>query len=261
MVFEATYLVAVLTAGHMSLCCGQNSAQMSKVLRPSNKSNGMFICFLMAVETTGSECGLVHPPYAKPLLVSSSGPPGACMTPSRETNSSTLTFLMTDLLRVLSDFCLIYGCPRFSMSQVMPLGSRDADPARGTPTPAVRPESTKVLSLPLSCFRWVLRQLNGRTSTGARQATAASRPHASASSRLAASSTQKPPMCSFVSRYGPSVTSTLPSGCARSDFALLAAERPPTKTTTPAAAISLLSTSISRAVASVSADGSKSSGW
>src|SRR5580700_10010775 len=94
MVFEATYLVAVLTAGQMSLFCGQYGAQMSKVLRPINKSNGMFICFLMAVERTGSECGLIHPPYAKPPLVSSSGPPGACMTPSRETNSSTLTFLM-----------------------------------------------------------------------------------------------------------------------------------------------------------------------
>src|SRR5580704_11993727 len=105
MVFEATYLVAVLTAGHMSLCCGQNGAQMPKVFRRINKSNGMFICFLMAVETTGSECGLIHPPYAKPPLVSS-GPPGACMTPSRETNSSTLTLLMTELLRVLSDFVL-----------------------------------------------------------------------------------------------------------------------------------------------------------
>src|ERR1700692_827758 len=113
MVFEATYLVAVLTAGQMSLCCGQNCAHMSKVLRPSNKSNGMFICFLMAVEETGSECGLIHPPCAKPPLVSSSGPPGACMTPSREINSSTLTFLMTESFRVLSDFVLIYGLATF----------------------------------------------------------------------------------------------------------------------------------------------------
>src|SRR5258708_38427481 len=104
MVFEATYFVAVLTAGHMSLCCGQNRAQMSKVLRPSSKSNGRIIGFLIAVETTGSECGLVHPPYAKPPLVSSSGPPGPCMTPSRQTNSSTLTFLLIQLLLVLSDF-------------------------------------------------------------------------------------------------------------------------------------------------------------
>src|SRR5208282_3058644 len=112
MVFEATYLVARLTTGHMSLCCGQNRAQMSKVLRPSNKSNGMFICFFVAAEETGSECGHVHPPYAKPPLVSSSGPPPACMTPSRETNSSTLTFLMTEFLRVLSDFA---GCQTFTM--------------------------------------------------------------------------------------------------------------------------------------------------
>jgi hypothetical protein len=75
-----------------------------KGLRPINKSNGMFICFLTAVEETGSEYGLVHPPCAKPPLVSSLGPPGAWMTPSRETNSSTFTFLMTEFLRVLSDF-------------------------------------------------------------------------------------------------------------------------------------------------------------
>src|SRR5262245_38512200 len=104
MVFDATYLVAVLTAGQMSLCCGQYGAQMSKVFRPINKSNGMFICFLIAVERTGSECGVICRPYAKPLLVASSGPHGACMTPSSETNSSTLTFLMTEFLRVLSDF-------------------------------------------------------------------------------------------------------------------------------------------------------------
>src|SRR5215467_15136448 len=108
MVFEATYLVAVLTAGQMSLCCGQNCAQMSKVFRPSNKSNGIFICFVMAVELTVSECGLIHPPHSKPPLVSSSGPPGACMTPSRETNSSTLTFLMAGFLR-LSDFAGVLG--------------------------------------------------------------------------------------------------------------------------------------------------------
>src|ERR1700722_12383379 len=104
MVFEATYLVAVLTSGQKSPCSGQYGAQMSKVLRPSNKSNGRFICFFMAAELTGSECGLVHPPYAKPPLVSSSGPPGPCMTPSRETNSRTLIFLMTEFLRVPSDF-------------------------------------------------------------------------------------------------------------------------------------------------------------
>src|SRR5580704_2378754 len=97
---------------------------------------------------------------------------------------------------------------------------------------------------------------NSRTSTDARQATAALRPHATASSMLAASSIQKPPMCSFVSRYGPSVTTTFPPGCLRSDFAWGADCRPPAKNLAPAASISSLSTSISRTIASSSAVGS-----
>ena len=90
MVFEAAYLVAVLTAGHMSLCCGQNVAQSSKVPRPSDKSNGIFISFCTAAEQTASECALIQ---AGGPLVSSSGSPGAGMTPSREINSATMIFL------------------------------------------------------------------------------------------------------------------------------------------------------------------------
>jgi hypothetical protein len=56
--------------------------------------------------------------------------------------------------------------------------------------------------------------------------------------------------------YGPSVTSTLPSGCARNDLALLAEERPPTNFPTPAATIPSLSASISQSIASSSTDGS-----
>src|SRR5216683_926704 len=93
MVLEATYLVAGLTPGQMSAWCGQYDAQMSKVVRPNNRSNGMFICLFMTVPTTSSEYGACHPPYAKPPLVSSSGPPGDCMTPSRETKLSTITAL------------------------------------------------------------------------------------------------------------------------------------------------------------------------
>src|SRR5580658_4479432 len=105
------------------------------------------------------------------------------------------------------------------------------------------------------------RQRNGRTSTGARQATTALRPHARASSRFAAFSIQKPPTCSLVSRYGPSVISTLPSGCARRDFASLAGLRPPAKTSlTPEASISFVSASISLSISLSWADGSKLSG-
>src|SRR3989454_6913154 len=38
--------------------------------------------------------GIVQPPYANPPSRSSSLPPGACMTPSRVTNSETMSFLM-----------------------------------------------------------------------------------------------------------------------------------------------------------------------
>src|SRR5512138_179705 len=96
LVFEATYLVAVLTPVHSSACCGQNGSQMSKVVRPNNRSNGRFICLLRTVPPISSEYGLIHPPYAKPLLGSSSGPPGAWITPSREICSSTIIFLMTE---------------------------------------------------------------------------------------------------------------------------------------------------------------------
>src|SRR5258706_9211989 len=104
MVFEATYLVAGLTPGHMSACCDQNGAQISNVLRPNNRSNGKFICLFMTVPRTSSEYGACHPPYAKPPLVSSCGPPPACMTPSRVTKSIAITFLMTALLQHLATF-------------------------------------------------------------------------------------------------------------------------------------------------------------
>src|SRR5512141_821984 len=106
MVLEATYLVAVLTPGHASACCGQYGAQISKVLRPNNRSNGRFICLLRAVPRISSEYGAIHPPCANPPLVSSSGPPGACMTPSMEICSSTITFLMTEFRQQL-DYDLV----------------------------------------------------------------------------------------------------------------------------------------------------------
>src|ERR1041384_3562257 len=77
---------------------------MSKVLRPKSRSKGMLICFCTAAPRMSSSYGAAHPPYAKPSLLSSSGPPGPCMTPSREMCSSTMIFLMTEFLRVLTDF-------------------------------------------------------------------------------------------------------------------------------------------------------------
>src|SRR5215475_13043455 len=97
-VFEATYLVAVLTLGQMSPCCGQNAAQISEVLRPNNRSIGISNIFFTAAPMVSSSNDAAHPPYAKPSLRSSSGPPPACMTPSRVMCSSTVIFLMTEFL-------------------------------------------------------------------------------------------------------------------------------------------------------------------
>ena len=62
-------------------------------------------------------------------------------------------------------------------------------------------------------------------------------------------------MCSLVSVYGPSVTTTFPSGCFRSVFALAAGEIPQANFLTPAAIISRLSAWISSIIASVTVDG------
>jgi hypothetical protein len=61
---------------------------------------------------------------------------------------------------------------------------------------------------------------------------------------------------SLVSVYGPSVTSTVPSGCFRTVFALPAGEIPQANFLTPAAINSRLSAWISSIIASVSTDGS-----
>src|SRR5690606_37468308 len=69
---------------------------MSYVHRPSSRSLG-FRCFDMnapAALSASAKYGAVQPPKAKFDLVSSSGLPGACMTPSRVRNSWTMTLLM-----------------------------------------------------------------------------------------------------------------------------------------------------------------------
>src|SRR5258707_15563825 len=73
----------------------------------------------MTVPITSSEYGACHPPYLKPPLVSSSGPPPACMTPSRVMNSSTITFLIPPFLQHLATFGADHVCssafPFFSL--------------------------------------------------------------------------------------------------------------------------------------------------
>src|SRR5579862_989669 len=101
---------------------------------------------------------------------------------------------------------------------------------------------------------------SSRTSPTASQEMAPLRAHASASSILAHSKIQNPPMCSLVSVYGPSVTRTLPSGFLRSVFALPGGAMPQANFLMPAAISSRLTAWISSTIASVTVDGSKLSG-
>src|SRR5581483_9644600 len=123
-----------------------------------------------------------------------------------------------------------------------------------------RPQWQGVYLLPPGPSSGAGKNRSSRTSPGTSQAMAAFFAHASASSILAASSIQNPPMCSLVSVYGPSVISTLPLGCLRSVFALAAGEMPQANFLTPAAINSRLSAWISSIIDSVTVDGSKSSG-
>jgi hypothetical protein len=48
----------------------------------------------MNAPTVSSKYGTVQPPSEKPPLASSSGPPGACTTPSSDTNVLLTSFLI-----------------------------------------------------------------------------------------------------------------------------------------------------------------------
>src|SRR5437773_5597834 len=93
-VLEATYFVALLMPGPSSSCCGQYDANISNVFLPNNRSNGLPICSVIILPRNSSKYGTVHPPYLKPPLSSSPGPPGACITPSRVIKVRTIIFLI-----------------------------------------------------------------------------------------------------------------------------------------------------------------------
>src|SRR3990172_13036887 len=93
MVLDMTYFVTSLIPGQKSACSGQYEAKISNVFLPKRRSAG-FVCFSMTLSTTSSKYGALQPPYLKPPNVSSSGPPGACTTPSNVINDKTIIFLM-----------------------------------------------------------------------------------------------------------------------------------------------------------------------
>src|SRR5439155_15822358 len=101
-----TYFVARLMASPVgSVAFGQKPAKMSYVFRPRSRSKGWPICSPIAWPTASSKRGIDHPPYLKPPLESSSGPPGACITPSSVTNVRTISFLMFYVSLLVRNVC------------------------------------------------------------------------------------------------------------------------------------------------------------
>src|SRR5437899_2611562 len=68
---------------------------MSYVFLPRSRSNGCPICSVMTFPRKSSKYPTDHPPYLKPPLSSSPGPPGACITPSSVMNDNTMSFRMS----------------------------------------------------------------------------------------------------------------------------------------------------------------------
>src|SRR3989440_10661282 len=64
------------------------------VLRPRSSASLWLMASKKCAPMSSCQNGHVHPPWVKPPSVSSSAPPGACMTLSNDTNSDTTMFRM-----------------------------------------------------------------------------------------------------------------------------------------------------------------------
>src|SRR6267378_3772958 len=96
---------------------------MSYVFLPRSRSKGCPICSVMTFPRTSSKYPTDHPPYLKPPLGSSSGPPGACITPSSVMNDKTMSFLICPRLLSDDDASPDYG--RVENSSLLPNKRRE----------------------------------------------------------------------------------------------------------------------------------------
>src|SRR5207244_7613764 len=72
---------------------GQCAAKISYVFRPSTNARGRPMTSSTSLPIGSPQCPTDQPPWVTPPLRSSSGPPGACITPSSVTNVVTLSLL------------------------------------------------------------------------------------------------------------------------------------------------------------------------
>src|SRR5688572_23827569 len=75
-------------------------AWVTYVFRPSRIASTVPMMAPNALPMSSCQYGIVQPPYLNPPSVSSSAPPGAWITPSRDRNSETISFRM---------FASVYG--------------------------------------------------------------------------------------------------------------------------------------------------------
>src|SRR5881628_1205028 len=81
------------TGSFGSVTRGQCAAKISYVRRPSSRESDCSVCSTMSFPIISSQYLTDQPPCSKPPSRSSSGPPGACITPSIVRNVPTTSFL------------------------------------------------------------------------------------------------------------------------------------------------------------------------
>src|SRR6266571_5749983 len=95
---DATYFRMLFsfdaTGSFGSVTRGQCAAKISYVLRPSSSASGCSVCSTMSLPIMSSQYLTDQPPCSKPPSRSSSGPPGACITPSIVRKVPTTSFLV-----------------------------------------------------------------------------------------------------------------------------------------------------------------------
>src|SRR5258707_15513094 len=96
-VVETTYFGVLFMASPKGSPAGIGSNAppwICQVLRPRSSASVRPISSKKCAPMSSCQYGPVHPPWVKPPSVSSSAPPGACMTLSNDTNSETTMFRM-----------------------------------------------------------------------------------------------------------------------------------------------------------------------
>src|SRR5438105_11105348 len=116
-VVETTYFGMVFMASPKGSPAGIGSNAppwICHVLRPRSSASLWLMASKKCAPMSSCQNGPVHPPWVKPPSVSSSAPPGACMTLSNDTNSETTMFRMISSISIEQQFSTVSPQNRFT---------------------------------------------------------------------------------------------------------------------------------------------------